>query len=451
MILNYDQFMKNIPTKKTFVLFGSKLSHSISYIIHKKIFSEYGLDADYIHVELEKDQLESAISHLKRYYSGANVTIPYKNDIIKFLDEVDESATRLHSVNTIKITNCKASGFNTDITGIYECLAADKISLKGKKVALLGYGGTANVVADILAKNCADFTILGRDLDKANILKSSTQSNYNDARINTGLLCDFSDDYDIIFNTTPIGMNDLEGFSPVAQIKNAKYVFDCIYNPQITKILDIATQNNIKTRNGLYMLYTQALYAENIWNNIDLSRSNNIYQELSYELFEKRLGDKNIVLFGFMGCGKTTLAKNLAKITSLSVIDTDEYIESNNNSTINEIFAKYGESHFRQLEFSCAKNLKSMKNKIISVGGGFLLNADIVELLKDNCVFVFLDTPFDTIMSRIENSKTRPLVKSENLSSLYKKRYPIYKSIPSITISNNTYVESISSEILRKL
>lgn len=451
MILNYEQFIKTIPTKKTFVLFGNKLTHSISSNIHGKIHKEYDLDADYFHVEVEKHQLESAISHLKNHFHGANVTIPYKTDVMEFLDECDPVSTRLSSVNTIVVKNGKTSGFNTDIIGIYESLKKDNISLKNKKVALLGYGGTANVVADILAQNQSEITILGRSLDKAQELLDDVLKNHPNACIKTKLLSDFCDEYQIIFNTTPIGMNELENQSPVDNFKSAEYVFDCIYNPQITKIVDIANNFGVKARSGLNMLYTQALFAQNIWNDIDVTRPNDIYQKLSSELFKKRLKDRNIVLFGFMGCGKTTISEILAKETGLSLIDTDKYIENEQKTTISEIFDTKGEEYFRQLETDCAKKLSTMQNTIISVGGGFVINSQNVEILAKNSVFVFLDTSFNEVLKRIEGDTSRPLAKTDTLKELFDKRYPIYSKIDALSIKSDATVDSILKEIIGKV
>ncbi|MFI3226767.1 MAG: shikimate kinase [Clostridia bacterium] len=451
MILNYEQFIKTIPNKKTFVLFGNKLTHSISSNIHSKIFKEYDLDAEYFHVELKKEQLCDAINHLKKHYCGANVTIPYKTDVMEFLDECDEVSSRLNSVNTILVKDGKTFGYNTDIIGIYESLAKDGISLKNKKVALLGYGGTANVVADILAKNGADTVIFGRDLQKASKLQKYVLNNFPDAIIKIEKFENFSNDYELIFNTTPFGMNELEGQSPIDDFSSAEYVFDCVYNPQITKIIDIARNYGIKSRSGLNMLYTQALFAQHIWFDFDVTRPNDIYDELSSELFIKRLKDRNIVLFGFMGCGKTTVSNLLASETGLNLVDTDTFIEKMEGEKVSEIFATKGEPHFRVCETKCAEILAKQQNNIISTGGGFVIDEKNVEILAENSVFVFIDTTFEEIFSRVSNDPTRPLSKADTLKELFDKRYPIYSSINALTVSGAMSPEQIVDEIIGKV
>lgn len=451
MTLNYNQFIQTFPIKKTCVLLGNKLTHSISENIHKKIYEAYDIDADYMHVELRPEQLPMVIDHIKEYYAGANITIPYKTEVMKYLDECDEVSIRLNSVNTILVKDGKTYGYNTDIIGIFKSLSMDKVALKNKKVALLGYGGTANVVGDILAKNESIITVFGRDLYKADLLKQQILKNYSNATVDTALLDDFKDEYHAIFNTTPIGMNDLEGKSPIEGFASAKYVFDCLYNPQITRFLEIADSYGIKNRNGLHMLYTQALFAQNIWNDVDFSHKDDIYGKLSNELFLKRLGDKNIVLFGFMGCGKTTVANSLENLTGLPLIDTDALIEEKEGMKISEIFEKKGEDYFRMLEGNCAYELSTKKNQIISVGGGFAINSKNIELLKSNSVFVFLDTPFDVIKKRIKNDETRPLSNEETLQELYEQRHPIYSSIDAITIYDELEPLDISKRIIGKI
>lgn len=448
MIFDFNAFINHIPTKKTYVLFGEKLTYSISSNIHNKIFEEYSIDAEYIYVELKPHELLDAIAHLKKYYNGANVTIPFKADVIPLLENIDPTAKRLSSVNTIHIENGVATGYNTDIIGVYESLMLDKISLKNKKIALLGYGGTANVVADIIANE--KFTVFGRNIEKANTFLDGVRKNHPNVHARVRHFDDFTDNYDIIFNTTPIGMNTYEGQSPIKEVRRAKYVFDVIYNPQLTKLLSCAYENRISVRNGLFMLYTQALFAQNIFNDIDVTRPNDIYDTLENELFLKRLGDKNIVIFGFMGCGKSTISKVLSKSTGLPVIDTDNYIEKQQNMKIKDIFEKFGEPHFRNLETECSKELSSLKNTIISVGGGFVLNEENVKNLSENSVFVYLDTKFDTILERIAFDKSRPLAKN-NIKELFEKRDPFYKSIEAITIKSPKPIKLIAQEIIKKI
>lgn len=448
MIFNLQDFLKYIPSKPTFVLWGNKLTHSISKNIHEMIFDEFGIDAEYCYLELQKDELYDAICHLKRYFCGANITIPHKFDVIGFLDFVDETALRLGSVNTIKVVDGKTYGYNTDIIGVYETLSLDKISLCNKKVALLGCGGTANVIADILAKNKAITTIFARNLEKSQELKVNTLKNYNNAVINTKLLHDFDDNYDIIFNTTPVGMNDLEGQSPIGKCENSEYVFDCLYNPQVTKLMSLAKN---KSRNGLYMLYTQALFAQNIWFDIDVTRTNNIYQKLSTELFLKRLGNKNLVIYGFMGCGKSSVSRILSENTNLELIDTDFHIENNEKKKISDIFNDFGEEYFRKIENDVAKELSKAQNKIISVGGGFFTNRENVELLKQNSYFVFLNRDFDKISNDIKNDENRPLSNDKNLEKLYNSRMPLYNEIADFTIFGNDSIYNNAENIVKNV
>lgn len=448
MIFNLQEFLKYIPEKPTFVLFGNKLTHSISKNIHEMIFEQYGNCAEYCYLEIEKNELSLAFNHLKKYFCGANITIPHKFDIIEFIDDVDETALRLGSVNTIKVDGDKTYGYNTDIIGIYETLSVDNISLSGKKVALLGCGGTANVVADILARNNANTTIFARNIDKAEQLLQNTKKNYSNSLIKTALLADFVDDYDIIFNTTPVGVNDLEGYSPISCCNNAEYVFDCLYNPQVTKLMSMAKKNS---RNGLFMLYTQALYAQKVWFDIDVTRHSDIYEKLSTEIFLKRLGDRNLVLYGFMGCGKSSVARALAEMTNLKLIDTDFAIENEQKMKISSIFETFGESYFRKLESDMAVEITKLKSTIISVGGGFFTNHENVELLKQNSHFIFLDRNFKNIMNDVKNDVNRPLSNEKNIVKLYNSRIDMYREIADFTIIGNESVINNAKKIVKNV
>lgn len=148
---------------------------------------------------------------------------------------------------------------------------------------------------------------------------------------------------------------------------------------------------------------------------------------------------EQIYLCGFMGCGKSTVGKQLAKQTGKPFIDLDKYIVEQNNMTIPEIFEKYGEEYFRQLETDSLRQLASTSASIIALGGGTLMRKENVEIAKENGKIIFLNPPFSICYSRIKNDKNRPLVVSntrEQLYQLYRKRQKIYKAASDISISS---------------
>lgn len=141
---------------------------------------------------------------------------------------------------------------------------------------------------------------------------------------------------------------------------------------------------------------------------------------------------KNIILCGFMGCGKSTIGKALSDICEMSFIDTDSFIENKTGLTIAEIFQKYGEAHFRNLEKATAEELSFLGGCVIATGGGMLLNPDVADIFRKNGIIVFLDTPLNIISERLKGDSTRPLLLREDrddyIHKLYNERYPKYSS-----------------------
>lgn len=161
---------------------------------------------------------------------------------------------------------------------------------------------------------------------------------------------------------------------------------------------------------------------------------------------------KNLILCGFMGCGKTTVGENLRKKSGMNLIDTDTYIEKTQGMTISEIFEKYGEDYFRDLEHKACKELSEKKGVIISTGGGALTFQRNVDVLKNTGTVVLIDVPLEVLKERLKNDTTRPLLqrpdKDEAMKTLYEKRMPLYKSAADIIIDGNNSPLQVALNIL---
>ncbi|MBQ9673240.1 MAG: shikimate kinase [Ruminococcus sp.] len=161
---------------------------------------------------------------------------------------------------------------------------------------------------------------------------------------------------------------------------------------------------------------------------------------------------KNIVLCGFMGCGKTTVGENLRRKLGVNLIDTDSYIEKNEGMTISEIFEKHGESYFRDLEHKACKELSEKKGIIISTGGGALTFERNVEVLKKTGTIVLIDVPLDVLKERLSGDKSRPLLQREDkdkaMQELYDKRMPLYKNAADIVIDGNNSPLQVAMSII---
>lgn len=253
-----------------FALIGEKLGHSYSKIIHDKYFKYKGLKCTYDLVEIPKGELNNKLSLMKESgYFGFNVTIPYKIDVMSMCDEVSKEARKIKSVNTVKFSDDKMQGFNTDYHGLKLALSVNGIELKNKSVVILGTGGASKAVSALASDlGCHSITYVSRTAKNDLDYKCIT---YDD------LICG-----DVIINTTPVGMYPNTEISPLSSFVSFETAVDLIYNPNETLFLKSAKDNGLKTVNGLYMLVAQALYSQSIWhdNEPDTELIDKIYNEM---------------------------------------------------------------------------------------------------------------------------------------------------------------------------
>lgn len=269
------RFMNNV-----FGLLGEKLGHSLSPIIHSIALEKNTISGSYNLFEVNKDDLMNVISSLKTLnIKGVNVTIPYKIDIIKYLDNISNEARDIGAVNTILINNKKSIGYNTDYFGFGMLLNKFNIKVKGKIITVLGTGGASKAIAQyVLDKGCKQVIFVTRNIKNANNSISNKVKYIEYKNIK------FINDKSIIINCTPVGMYPHIKDSPVNKedLMGFRVAIDLIYNPLETVFLKYAKENGIKGINGLYMLVGQAIKSQELWNNIKVSNEvvDNIYKML---------------------------------------------------------------------------------------------------------------------------------------------------------------------------
>lgn len=248
--------------KKQFGLVGHPLKHSHSSKIHQLLFKINNISASYNMVDVTPEKLEDKIKTLKQF-AGFNVTAPYKTDIIKYLDDIDITAKKCNSVNTVANFNNKLIGFNTDILGFAKSIEIHKIPIH-HKICVLGFGGAAKSIIYYLTKKNANITVAIRNYskEKEQEIKKFFNNNIFVTDINY-----INDKYNLLINTTPVGMFPNIDQIPVNKkiLKNINYVFDIIYNPPVTTLIKSATENGCKVFNGEFMLIWQAIEAQKIW------------------------------------------------------------------------------------------------------------------------------------------------------------------------------------------
>lgn len=254
--------------KKKYAVIGHPIGHTISPFIHKRLFALAGIDAEYSVMDIAPEDLGTQFKDVLKNLDGFNITIPHKQHIIGYLDELDKKAGLYGSVNTVQ--NGKGSiGYTTDPDGFLKALEAAEIPLTGR-VVILGTGGVARTMAYEAAKAGCNLTIAVRpdDLPAVACLAGELSINVASAHVNTCMLDRIEDGVDLLINATPVGMYPNVDACPVSDdiIKSSKYIFDAVYNPLETQLLKKAEAFGIKALGGISMLVWQAVVSHEIWN-----------------------------------------------------------------------------------------------------------------------------------------------------------------------------------------
>ena len=400
---------------------GEKLGHSFSKEIHNALTSyEYSLK------ELKREELPEFFRN--KDFKAINVTIPYKQDVIEFLDWISDEAKSINAVNTIVNKDGKLYGFNTDFYGLKALIKRENVSLKDKKVAVLGSGGTSNTAFAV-----ANY------LDALTVLKVSR--NEKDGYITYDELYEKYSDCEIIINTTPCGMFPKIGVSAVdlEKLPKVEAIFDAVYNPLNSKLILDAKAKNITAVGGLYMLVSQAAYAVEKF--IEAPVDNNRVEEIFKNLYKQKM---NIALIGMPASGKTSVGKVLSEKLQKTFVDSDDEIVKAENKKIPEIFEGFGEDYFRNIEKNVIKELSMLNSQVVSTGGGAILNSENIENLKANSRIYFLDRPLDMLIT----TSDRPLSSNRaDLEKRYKERYELYKSAADVIIDGGKTVEEVAKII----
>ena len=418
-----------------FALFGFPIGHSISPEIHQALFALHGADFRYVSVEMPPDQFHHAIDIVGTKLRGFNCTIPHKSEILSHLDTISPVARAMGAVNTVFYQDHSLVGYNTDIDGFAQTLAMDGVSLTGKQVLILGCGGVSRMMAFYAISQQAHVTLCARNQTKAAALAQSLASNMSITAFDT-----VSGQFDVVLNGTPVGMWPNEDASPLdlSKIHGVSYVFDTIYNPPRTQLLLQAQQLGIQARNGLAMLVLQAAQAQSIWTGLQFSSQQNQAAVLagSHILAKRRLHDhqktKNLILIGFMGCGKTTVGKILARNLQMQFLDLDDLIQQQCGMSIPQFFASKGEAAFRALESKLCAQLPQLENTVIATGGGVVTNAQNVSCLQQAGFVVCLLPSFAFLLRNLQNDTSRPLLQNDpqriRTRQLLEQRLPLYRN-----------------------
>ena len=396
-------------------LLGRKLGHSFSPQIHARLGSySYGL------FEREPEELEEFLR--SGDWSGINVTIPYKKDVIPYLDELSPVAARLGAVNCIVRRAGKLVGHNTDYFGFREMVLSSGLDVSGKKVLVLGTGGASMPVVAALEELGAAVVSISR----------SGENNYENLHRHG--------DAAVIVNTTPVGMYPNTGVSPLdlSLFPRLEGVLDIIFNPARTQLLLDAQARGLVAVNGLLMLVAQAKEAAEWFLNdqLDDSLIGSIHLALQRQM-------ENIVLIGMPGCGKSTLGKLLAEKLGRPLVDADIEIEKAAGKSIPKIFAQDGESVFRDWETKVLAELGKRSGIILSTGGGCVTRDRNYPLLRQNGRILWIQRDIQALPT-----EGRPLSQTTVLSGMYELRRPLYEAFADHIVDNNGTLAETLEQIM---
>lgn len=417
-------------------LIGEKLGHSYSKMIHEEFRNEP--------YELWPLSMEEFTKFMeKKDFDGINVTIPYKQKVIPYLSYISESAKKIGAVNTILNKEGALYGYNTDYDGFLYLIQKHHIDVAQKTVCILGTGGTSKtakcVLQDLGAKIIYKATI--EDVDEDHLLSYDELKHHPEIQI--------------LVNTTPVGMYPKLGGKIIEMewFPSLEAVVDVVYNPMRTQLILEGLKRNITSVSGLEMLVTQAKVANELFHQ---DQENSAISNSEIERIVRKIKKEvlNIVLIGLPGSGKSTVA-SLLKTTlqekgmQMEVLECDEMIEKEEGCSIKEIFQTHGESYFRNLEEKLIGKVSLERNKIISTGGGVVLNPKNIDLLRGNGILIWLDRPLNQI---IIDQEKRPLTRSlSDLEKQYQQRVNLYRSSCDMIIQNHSTLEETVKGIIGEL
>ena len=300
------------------------------------------------------------------------------------------------------------------------------IEIKGKKVLILGSGGASVTVNAVLSDMEASEII---------VISRTGENNYDNLEKHS--------DADVIVNTTPVGMYPRNGEAPLDLkiFDKLSGVLDIVYNPSVTRLLYDAENLGLPFINGLSMLVAQGKKAAEIF--LGEKIPDGEIDKITAEIEKKT---KNIVLIGMPGSGKSTAGRLIAEKLGRKFIDTDDLIEKKAGLTIPEIFSRFGEDKFRELEGEAAEEAGKMSGAVIATGGGIVTRPVNRYPLKQNSVTVWLKRDLSLL-----SLDGRPISQSNPLQELYEKRAPLYADFADAEINVSENADETAEEIIDAL
>jgi len=402
-------------------LIGDPLGHSWSPEIHAFL-----IGADYQKWTVPKEELQQFLE--RRSFDGINVTIPHKQAVMRYLDEIDETAARIGAVNCILNRGGRLIGYNTDEIGLREMIIHAGWSLEGAECAILGSGGASHAAAAAVQK------LGGRPM----IVSRTPAAD----RISYEELYARQEQISFLINATPCGMYPEIDKVPAdaSRLRHLQGIVDLVANPLRTRLRFEAEQLGIPTLGGFEMLVRQAFAADELFTGRALDPAR--IDACMRHLYQAR---RNTVLIGMPSSGKSTLAAMLAEHTGRPLVEMDEEIEARAGRPVPAIFAESGEQEFRRLETELARTLAEGCGRIISCGGGIIKNPENMRLLSADGQVIWIRRP----LAQLRGTPDRPLSQNRaQMEELYRQRSPLYERFADAAVDNSGSLQDALRQLL---
>ena len=403
-----------------YYLIGHPLEHSFSPRLHGLLGN-----ADYSLKDLDSAELDAFLR--QGDFDGLNVTIPYKQAVIPYCTELTDRAAAIGAVNTVKrLPDGRLLGDNTDIVGFYRMAEKAGVSFENRTVLILGSGGTGKT---------ARFAAQAAGAEKTVVVSRKGPVNYRN-------VYDLYPDAQIVVNTTPVGMfpNQYDPPAPdLDRLPCLEAVLDVVYNPLRTRLTLEAEKRGLLWANGLRMLTEQARAADELFFDRPIPE---LDAERAYlALLKERI---SLILIGMPGSGKTTMGRLLSRALNRPFLDTDTMLVQKARMEIPEIFERYGESGFREMETEVIREACREGGKVIATGGGAVLKEENRDAMRMNGYICLIDRPLEKL-----DREGRPLSQSTRvLEKMRQTRMPYYVSLADAVFRNETSPEELAKAMM---